>query len=113
MNLMGVSGSPQSQPLCLSCCCVNSSGCRKRWIRTAAVSQEALIAMALSLPETPDLNPITAAVCVCALCERRGALETGCCWPLCSHESDADPSRVFCCQPPSTAERHTVVLLSW
>lgn len=86
----GVSGSPQRQPLCLPCCCVNSGDCRKRWICTAVVSEEGLIAMELSLSETPDLNPITAAVCVHALARpprRHGC----CCWPLCPHESDATP----------------------
>ncbi|CAB1415165.1 unnamed protein product [Pleuronectes platessa] len=72
--------------------CVNSSGCRKRWIRTVAVSKEAVIAMEPNLPETPDLNPITAAVCVCSL-RTPAAQETGCHGSLCRHESNADPSR--------------------
>ncbi|KAK2856651.1 hypothetical protein Q5P01_005386 [Channa striata] len=53
-------------------------GCRRRWICTAEVSVEALIAMELRHHETPDRNPITATVCV---------------WPLCRHKSNADPSQ--------------------
>ncbi|KAK2890514.1 hypothetical protein Q8A73_018814 [Channa argus] len=67
-------------------------GCRKRWIHTAAVSVEAFIAMELRLHETPDQNPITAAVCVCSL-RTPATQETGCCWPLCRHKSNADPSQ--------------------
>jgi len=57
--------------------------------------EEALVVMELSLSETPDLNPITAAVCVCSL-STAAAQETGCRWPVCPYESILNPS--FCCQ---------------
>lgn len=63
----GPRGHIRERALLSGCCCVNSAGCRKRWIHTAAVSEETLIVIELSLSETPDLNPITAAAFMCSV----------------------------------------------
>lgn len=65
--------------------------------------------MELSLSETPDLNPITAAVFVCSL-RTPATQETGNCWPLCRHESNADPSWPSAASPPQLKDTQGGIL---